>query len=241
MGLYKKFSGKRGIAARWARSGMPGSRIAATANKALSIASKVASVLNVEQKNVDGYASDTYGSANYSTYLLNPIAQGDGGNQRDGDQVKVMRTYGSIMAFNNTGDPQWVRVMIIRDRQADGTVPTLQEVLELGSSEPTYLAKYNMDGKFRFKVYHDKLMRLGNSPADGKNVGIHKFFVNFIAKHKAKLKRKPFQEGIRVRYNSTGGTAADIASNSLWCFVIFPGAAADIGSEIVYRTRYVDN
>lgn len=241
MGLYKKFSGKGGLTARWARTGLPGSRIAATANKALSIASKVASVLNVEQKNVDGYASDTYGLSSYSTYLLNPIAQGDGGNQRDGDQVKIMRTYGSIMCYNNTGDPQWVRILILRDRQADGTVPTLAEVLELSSSEPHYLAKYNMNGKFRFKIYHDKLMCLGNSPADGKNVKVHKFFTNFIAKHKAKLKRKPFQEGIRVRYSGTGGTSSDIASNSLWCFVIFPGAGADIGSEIVYRTRYVDN
>lgn len=241
--LYKTFSGKGGLTARWSRSGLPGSRVAAVANKALSIASKVASVLNVEQKNIDTVDAGDFSVSNVKTYLLNGISQGDTGNTRDGDQVKIMKTYGKIQLISTlNGSQSHFRIMLVLDKQADGTTPTISEVLDVGNSEPPTIAHFNMDNKFRFRVLKDKLVKITpQSITGGDGSRIISYFHNFIKHRKNKLKRNPLKEGVRVRYSGTGNTASDIASGSLWLFVIADAALSDFTCDHVGRTRYVDN
>jgi len=219
-------------------------KVMQVASKALSIATTVASYLNVEQKNNDVVDTGNFAGGSIKTYLLNGISQGDTGNTRDGDQVKVMKTYGKLRVANTDIDAtHWFRVMLLIDRQADGTIPTIQEVLDVGNSEPAMIAHNNMDNKFRFRVLHDKLYKCApsGSTTTGDSSYIIKYFYDFIKKNKSKLKRKPLREGLKVRYSGTGNTASDIASGSLWLFVIADGASAEFAVDHVGRTRYVDN
>jgi len=219
-------------------------RVMKVASKALSIATTVASFLNVEEKNTDQVDSGDFAGGGIKTYLLNGISQGDTGNTRDGDQVKVMKTYGKIMLSNTDIDAShFFRIMLVVDRQADGTVPTVSELLDVGNSEPDMIAHNNMDNKFRFRVLKDKLVKLNpsGSTTTGDSRAIVSYFHNFIKNRKSKLKRNPMKEGLKTRYSGTGNTAADIASNSLWLFVIADGASAEFALDHVGRTRYVDN
>ena len=220
------------------------SSVAKVASKALSIATTVASFLNVEEKNNDTVDTGDFSGGSVKTYLLNGISQGDTGNTRDGDQVKVMSTYGRLMLANTDIDAShYFRIMLVVDKQADGSVPTIGEVLEVGASEPAMIAHNNMDNKFRFRILKNKLVKLNpsGSTTTGDSRAIIKYFHDFIKKHKKKMHRNPLREGLKVRYSGTSNTAADIASNSLWLFVIADGASAEFAVDHVGRARYVDN
>lgn len=218
-------------------------KVAKVASKALSIATAVAGFLNVETKNVDQIDSSNFLAGSIKTYLLNGISQGDTGNTRDGDQAKITRTYGNVVVQSIIpGSQSYFRVMLVVDKQADGSVPTIQEVLDVSASEPHHIAHNNMDNKFRFRILYDKVKKLTPQAITGGDGQImFSYYKDFIPKHKDKMKIKPFSQGLKVRYSGTGNTASDIASNSLWLFVIADAATADFSCNHVGRTRYVDN
>jgi len=216
------------------------------ASKALSIATTVAGFLNVEEKNNDTIDSGNFAGGSIKTYLLNGISQGDTGNTRDGDQVKITKTYGNVAFLSEVeGSQSWVRVMLVVDRQADGSVPTIQEVLDVSASEPHHIAHNNMDNKFRFRILYDKVKKVTpQAITSGDGSIMFNYFHNFIKKPKSvkgKMAIKPLQQGLKTRYSGTGNTASDIASNSLWLFVIADSATAQFTCDHVGRTRYVDN
>ncbi len=202
-----------------------------TASRALAIASKVAKALNVEKKYHDVVVAGQFGD-NGQVTLLNGIAQGDTASTRDGDQVKALKLYwkGNI-ANDNTSNSYLFRFIIFQDRQADGTAPTITEVLQTANPR----APLNMDNKLRFKVLHDKFFMLQSKSAASNDLKALEGYMDL-----SKIYKKA--QGMRSVYGGTGATTGDINSNSLWCLAISNNSTdTEATTNIYFRLRYVDN
>lgn len=239
---------KKGALSRYSRgpSWLPGRNAAKVASKALHIASKVARALNVEKKYLENIASGDFTSAN-QVILLNGVPQGDAEQTRDGDQIKMHEVYGHCRISNETTNAQNFRFILVQDKQADGTAPTVAEVLDLSNANPTQ-AFNNMDNKFRFRILLDKKRVAGclSNPGtvgtsgwtQGPTAGSSTGFINFEYYYKFKGKH----QGLHVRFSGTGATVSDIATNPIYLLII-ADTAIGVGCvfESVSRVRYVDN
>lgn len=200
--------------------------VAFTANKALKLASSIARDLNVEKKYADTAGPLTMtGTANVTA--LNAIAQGDGGQQRDGDQAKLTSVQGKIWCRSGTSGQKSVwRVLLVHDKQSDGTAPTLAEILARTSGVEHLTSPYNMDNSRRFKILMDKAFELNAPGVDGDS----KFF-----RYYKKL-------NLHTRFNNAAGATSSIASNGLFIVLqAYDGGANTNYVQWDHRVRFVDN
>ena len=117
--------------------------------------------------------------------------------------------------------------MIVMDKQANATAPTVAQILEAVSA----IAPMNMDNRDRFTVLHDyqcPVDQLGGRPST-----VHKKFRKI---------------NITTVYNAgTAGTVADIATNSIYLLYIYTqigtGAAPTVPPALDFygRIRYDDS
>lgn len=233
---------KKGVLERYQKVPFaPGKTVAQVASKALYVASKVAKALNVEKK-----YHDSYTGANLAAPLiipLNIIQQGDTGQSRDGDQVKMTFINGRIAINNETPGAHNVRFMVIHDRQSDGNTPDFGEILELqGGSIVGTNALNNLDNKFRFHTLYDKTVSLPGQVDGGTpelTVGANSLRQFVIALNLYKKYKKG--TGLRVRYSASTGAISDIASNAVYLLVLPDSGQAEIHCTINMRVRFVDN
>lgn len=199
-----------------------------TASKALTVAYGVKKLLNVEKKYVDFAATGTL-SGTPLVVALNAIAQGDGGSTRDGDQCKITSINGHILVRNGSATtPGVARLMIVHDKQSDGTAPTLSEILEGTSQYQILTSPINMDNSRRFKILWDK--RVDLDPFNAGNSGIFKQY-SFYEKME-----------LHTRYSGTSNNVSDISSNGLFFVVQMYNADNDTNYvDYWIRSRFVDN
>lgn len=218
----------KGYAPHFKSQAIPAAQMAV---KALSLATQVAKSINVEKKYSETSFTGSIGGVGApKIQLLNGIAQGDGGTTRDGDQVKFTDLGVRLWLKNTQAFSDVYRVMIVLDKQADGTAPTIAEVLENAG----VLNFNNMDNKMRFSVLKDELFYLSPNGDTGE-MKLLKMYLDLTKKYKK-------SKGLRTRYSDTGAAVTDIASNSLW-LIIFNRSGTANGSDVEYKTRirYVDN
>ena len=128
----------------------------------------------------------------------NAISIGADINQRVGRKITIrsLEMHYSITADPDADQPAICRVMVIFDRQANGSQPAATDILTTSSIN----APKNLNNRERFQILKDDLvsvMRLTE-----KNQVISKWY---------------FRTALPVVYNSgVAGTYADIASGSLW-------------------------
>lgn len=197
-----------------------------TANKALVVANNVKRLLNVEKKYADTAGPLTMtGSANVT--CLNAIAQGDTGQTRDGDQAKLLSVQGKIWCRSGTSGQKSVwRVLLVHDKQSDGTAPTLAEILARTATVEHLTSSYNMDYSRRFKILYDKAFELNQPGVDGDS--------KFLRYYK-KL-------NLHTRYNNSAGATSSITSNGLFIVVqAYDGGANTNYVQWDHRVRFVDN
>lgn len=240
---------RKGLLSRYSRTGYPGSSAAKVASKALYVASRTAKMLNVEKKfhDVQLSASDIYSGSPY-IQLLNGIAQGDTSQTRDGGQCKLINC---LIRFNVLGEvdtgtyriPKSIRWMIVLDKQADGTAPTLSELLEDPTTSPDCSPMKYANSK-RFRV-----MRAGHILLPPNHVAFNGTSDQTVGKNGRYVEKyinlnKGKNPGLKVRYSGTGANVSDIASNSLY-FVSWIQAGLATGQGISLagqcRFRFVDN
>lgn len=129
------------------------------AKQALSLAKKVARMVNVEYKTYDynnGQAIDNSGDV---FTLFNP-AQGDAYNERDGDSVKMVRCSGRLfITQNGSAQKTAFRVIIFRGKQENGNAYTVADILESAS----HLSPKAVHERFRTKIIFDKLYHMSNN------------------------------------------------------------------------------
>ena len=183
---YRKF-GKKKKLGKWGRrfktakkwAGVAGS-VAATAGQALSIASRVASMVNAEFKWVDNSAlildaTTPFDSTNSIVYdITSAMVQGVGANEFVGQSVRLKSLYCRLRIVPNqstSGNP-WtsIRFMIVVDLNLDGTTPAVTDVLQTNS----YLSPLTMNMPDRYSVLYDKTLTASNANNYAKNIKIFK-------------------------------------------------------------------
>lgn len=156
---------------------------------------------------------------------LSPIAQGAYPEDRTGQFINPTRLIGRV-AVKTTGNnpPCWVRMMIIKAKQCDGTAPTLADILPDSSSDLTFLPVdlpyqdatdygYGLaQSKRKFQVLYDRCISLYGASNDGSKL-THIFKVN------KKLSGKIYY---------TDRLATDEGNNQLYLFV-----HTDAGNDLV--------
>lgn len=209
------------------------------ASKALTVGVGVAKLLNVEKKYSDKEFNQSVAEDAATINLLNGLAQGDGGTERDGDQAKFLTLQWNGSLHGPTGGETAVahRLMIVLDKQCDSATPAITDILE----QQEWQSPLNMDNKMRFKVLYDKQFLLGVDALTGitNNGSIPS---RRLIKHYIKLGKKDM--GIRVRYSGTGSTIASLSSNPIYVVQISQGLQSEGSqsySDLYFRMRYVDN
>lgn len=96
-------------------------------------------------------------------WSLNEIPQGYTANQRAGDQIRLKSIQLRFDLRNNISNlaPIYVRLLVIRDTQSNGAVPSaLSDVLATPSTPHTSFLNLSST-RGRFRVLRDKVIRLG--------------------------------------------------------------------------------
>lgn len=225
--------GKKSAASKWRASHVPIWQRAGWANRASRGHFRAAG----ELKAVDsGFTEDVTTTAEF--LLLNGIARGDDIGQRIG-RKSLMKSI-EIRIRNDVnprilpvgiepaippGKDQYHRVLLVYDRQTNGTAPAITDILD---GQAGVLALTKLENRARFQILLDKVIQLNMSDEAGSG----KFWKKYL---KVNL---PIQFG-----SGNGGTVADIKTGSLYLFWVGTSApgfeAGTINGHI--RIRYADN
>lgn len=177
--------------------------------------------------------------SNGNAVLLNRCSQGTAYNQRIGNSIliKSLLVRACIQVpdadVGSASFSQCVRMMIIKDRQANGLVPAITDVFENTNSVSGNVVTYamNLTYRQRFKVLCDRRYVLSGAS------NAAEFFFEYISKRNH-----------RVEYNGTASppTEAEIRTNSIWLVCLGPYATGGTVnnrphlSALTFRTRFID-
>lgn len=162
------------------------------------------------------YACDTTGSIT----LLNGVATGDDYTNREGRRVtlKSVSIIGKIVPQDTTVTPCHARVMLIFDRQANGALPSITDVLVAATSN----SFENRNNIARFQVLWDKSFALA-SVNDTATQALAGSPTVALVDHNVGLNHN-------VIFSGTGATVASISTGSLFLLTI-----GDVASGSAYN------
>lgn len=215
---YKKKSSKYDRYNKRVSSGLT------TAYKALKVAKLTRDMLNVEYKVKNNQVT---GAAMSTTAVLNTIvatAQGTSDTTREGNQIKVtainFKYYGQQ---SSSATVSAARVMIVLDKQCNGALPTINDILFDSTVDDAIVSPNNLVNKYRFKTLYNKVHLMSSS-------GNRMFKGQFNKKC-----------NIPIRYSGSTSGVGTISSNNI-IVIYFSDEGAD-RPAITYscRVRYVDN
>lgn len=160
-----------------------------------------------------------------STALLNGMIHGDDINNRIGREVTLKSLEFRYTCYSTvgTGSDQYHRIMLVYDRQANGSPILYTDVLEGTSvNHPRKL-----ENRRRFKILYDRTHAINSSPESGSRV-YRKFYRHL---------NHPV-----VFNNLNSGTIADIQSGALYLVVLGTNVAGNTAGycNFCFRLRYQD-
>lgn len=176
--------------------------------------------ISVEWKNSTAGTTVTPGTTSTLTHF-NGLSQGNSSTTRVGDKVKFKRLFirGEVV-INSAGSAVVVRLMVVRDRQPNGAIFGITDLLVADSTIDLNNLKY---GK-RFKVYMDKKIPLS---INGNRVAQFKKYIplNFETDYSL----------------GTAGTVADISKNSLYFILMSTDNTNKPTVTYNRRLRFIDS
>lgn len=180
----------------------------------------------IEKKFNDYFQPTTNLAAGSAIYNINGIAQGTDYNQRIGREIFQKSLYLRMFGADVTGTSTQVRVMLVFDKQTNGVLPLISDIL----TSVSLLACNNLNNRERFVTISDKQFI-----TSGTNAGPSNSFMN----NKYKKIRLP------VTFNNTGSTIADINTGALYLVIIAQNAFSGLltntlNFSFVARTRFTD-
>ncbi len=197
-----------------------------------AIAVRALRATDQEQKFFDNIFSDTLiddVTTNGSIFLLNGIGAGTTNFSRIGKRL-AMRSLYLQLSFNKDilapSKTDYVRLMVLLDRQTNQALPSVSDVLQLPGS-PTPLADMlspnNLNNARRFVTLYETRMAL------------HKDFME------GRLLRKYIRLNQTVMYDNSGSAIADMKTNSLILIVVGSVATGSAVPEFsgTIRLRFV--
>lgn len=132
------------------------------AKKALALAMRIKSQLNVEYKHID-VADLSLSAVDTGTVTsLTPIAEGDDNTNREGRSIRAKSIQLKALIESNTtaNTTQTVRIIIFKDNQNQGSTPSMADVLKASTTLPIVELRETDEEQGRFKVYYDKVVNL---------------------------------------------------------------------------------
>jgi len=197
------------------QTGKPSTR--KIANKALRLAKSNVTEMKAHDITV---LSGTQDSASWRPVRISTPAQGDAGNQRDGDIVQNLSiAFIGHVTQHATAVNTRFRLVCILDRQNNGVFPTRLDVFTLDELD-TFM-NFNADNRKRFKVLIDRTYYMGDATKTEHHIQL--------------FKRLSGNQRYRL------GTDADAAAgkNSIWVYVISDEATnvptVNLDSRFVFR------
>lgn len=193
-----------------------------TASKALSIATRVASLVNAETKEVEVQVTAQTPTYNGSIASISDTTQGVGVSQHEGQGIKwtdcVIRGYCAAGAAN-----EFLRLIIFIDNS--NTITTGAGLLELAGTGFATSSPKNKDNMYNCKVLYDHVFKMNPSTTNAlQNFHFHV---------------KPDPHHAHIHYV---GSTASVYTNCLKYCIISNTAAASLASiQFVTNMYYVDN
>lgn len=185
-------------------------------NKALKQVKRM--IPRSEKKYVDVFDNnDTVITQAGTITLLSAINQGTTQNDMVGDNCTIVSNLFRIrITPNATSQMNYLRVMIIRDRQPNGAAPVQADIIETATDVLSALTDLNAE---RFKVLFDKTYTV-DTDANGSQVD------------------KVFR---RMKFKYTAQSSGDVRTNAVW-LVMLSNDVTD-GPLVSYynRLRFKDN
>lgn len=205
----------------WAQTA---SNVALTAGKALALATRVATLINVEHKYRDVLQSGVQPSfSSDNIFLVNGIEQGTDNTTRIGRSIKGMYlTYKAIAHHNPAATSNTITVKIVLDTKNQGGLPAVSDIFTIKSE----LGFRNIDHGSRFKVLDQKCFILtATNPT--------KCFEGYI-----ELKNKEYAH---TKYDGVGATNSDISDNPIYIILMSSDVTNLASISLNHRYRFVDN
>lgn len=193
----------------------------AKVDKALDTALKVKRLLNVERKFVDAAGTGTVTSAGV-VIPLTLLGTGTGDQARTGVSVKA---YSNVMRLTISNNPasvlnnSRVRVIMFKDTQTNGVLPTVTEVLE--SADPqSPMKNSNLP---RFKKFYDKFHYVSQNDNNNSQHVVSKKFEHHIG------------------YTGTNNTIAELIKGGLFMLLIGEATVNQPAYKYINRFKFIDN
>lgn len=170
--------------------------------------------------------------------LLNGMQQGDTVSTRQGDSITPTSIqYRCRVVQSPTALSDVIfRHLILWDRQPNGAAPTATDILDTTLISEYTVAPYQRQYQKRFKILHDKVIKLSPAMADPTAPT-----TQVLQPFSYKQFKKALSRVVNYRRGQNAGTVADIASNSLYSLWVAQSAAS-AGTVICgYRMYYKDD
>ncbi len=219
---YRKYNGRK--------NGRPGYKRCAKmvygdAQKALAMARYVKGLVNVEFKEINTQRNGASLSTTISITTPSILAQGDLKTQRGGNKVRFKSIHRKgFFSLHASATTSMVRLMIVLDKQCNGAVFSIADLLEDSTVGDSIVSPRDVDNMNRFVVLSDKTYKL----ADGGGNQLIQFNI---------YKRI----NLPIRYDGTGATVANMTSNALY-LVSFSNEATNTPIITDFcRIRFIDN
>jgi hypothetical protein len=168
--------------------------------------------------------------------LFAPV-QGSGQSNRDGNLATVYEVevsgkivFEGTLAGTLPPPTQYVRIMLLLDRQTNGTQATGGDVLEIPPAPFDINSFERLENSERFWLIKDRYFTPRNSSMT-QNGGAN--YSSMIIEEPFRMKHR-FTLGLKTRFLSNAGTIADIKDNSLHVFAL---ATPNTANQLIYSTR----
>lgn len=141
----------------------------------------------------------------------------------------ILDTVDSIAVWEN------LRVMLVVDKQSNGTTPTIAQVLDLTGGNDEFAFR-NLANTNRFNILYDKRVAMNVIAAAGNGTA------NDVAQHRVNFNiSKKFTKGLKVVYDTTDpdGLSGAIKDNNVW-MMVYGGQGSFASVEWAARVRYTD-
>ena len=211
-----------------------GSKYIGMAQKALRIATTVASIINSEGKYLDPNVNSGSMTSAGTITCLTGVARGTGPSDRTGDSILLKLVYLKFLTkwnTSNTDSPSYIRLMLIRDlNDNNDTAPTLSNLLTYPTAPAASVSSLNMLYEERFELLGDKTIYL-DSYHGGE---VSEFNVSFKPDP-----NNPTRNKYHATFNGSNGT--DTGKGHLYLVQIGSGTTNMNTCTYVGRVFYYDN
>lgn len=202
-----------------------GTSYASTAARALSLAMRVASMVNAE-KNFYDASTSLPPTTTPTIQPLQLIPEGDDTQMRNGRSIKLAGiTFKSHWYTGSTTSPNIIRLIFFRDNFQHGLAPVASDILVAPITVDSF-RNINTANPGRYTILMDREVKLNPVGSSSPSAVVNHYFD--IKSH--------------VRYTGTTGTAAVLGQGQIYVMYFCDNLSGGGPScALNFRTRYYDN